>query len=247
MKIIAPKPFTFTAEGERAVLLLHGFTGSSADVRMVGRYLQKKGYTCHAPQYKGHGTPPEQLVEFTPEDWWQDVVAGYEHLKSLGYEDIAVVGLSLGGVFSLKLGYTVPIKGIVPMCAPMEISKEKMYEGVLAFAKEYKTREKKNSAQITEEMDRFKETPMQTIKALEQLLVEVKRSIDLIYAPTLVVQAQKDEMIDPDNATIIYENIESVEKDLHWYENSPHVITLGEEKEQLHEDIYEFLESLDWS
>ena len=26
-----------------------------------------------------------------------------------------------------------------------------------------------------------------------------------------------------------------------------HVITLGPEKEQLHEDIYEFLESLDWN
>jgi carboxylesterase len=247
MKIIAPKPFTFQAEGRRAVLLLHGFTGSSADVRMIGRYLQKKGYTCHAPQYRGHGVPPEQLVEFSPEDWWQDVVEGYEHLKGLGYEDIAVVGLSLGGVFSLKLGYTVPIKGIVPMCAPMEIKKDKMYEGVLAFAKEYKIREKKNPKQIDDEMERFKDMPMETINALESLLHEVNGSIDLIYAPTLVVQAKKDEMIAPKNATIIFEKIESLEKELKWYENSPHVITLGEEKEQLHEDVYDFLESLDWA
>ncbi|GAA3319729.1 hypothetical protein GCM10020331_027810 [Ectobacillus funiculus] len=48
MKVGAPKPFTFEA-GERAVLLLHGFTGHSADVRMLGRYLEGKGYTCHAP------------------------------------------------------------------------------------------------------------------------------------------------------------------------------------------------------
>ena len=32
----------------------------------------------------------------------------YDHLKDQGYEEIAVVGLSLGGVFSLKLGYTLP-------------------------------------------------------------------------------------------------------------------------------------------
>ena len=63
---------------------------------------------------------------------------GYEFLKSKGHESIAAVGLSLGGVFSLKLGYTVPIKGIVPMCAPMYIkSEEVMYEGVLAYAREY--------------------------------------------------------------------------------------------------------------
>ena len=52
MKLASPKPFTFEG-GDRAVLLLHGFTGNSADVRMLGRFLEKKGYTCHAPIYKG--------------------------------------------------------------------------------------------------------------------------------------------------------------------------------------------------
>lgn len=41
MQIKLPKPFFFE-EGQRAVLLLHGFTGSSADVRQLGRYLQKR-------------------------------------------------------------------------------------------------------------------------------------------------------------------------------------------------------------
>ena len=50
MQIKLPKPFFFE-EGKRAVLLLHGFTGNSADVRQLGRYLQKKGYTSYAPQY----------------------------------------------------------------------------------------------------------------------------------------------------------------------------------------------------
>ncbi|BBP92335.1 hypothetical protein BsIDN1_59530 [Bacillus safensis] len=51
MKVVTPKPFTFKG-GEKAVLLLHGFTGNTADVRMLGRYLNDRGYTCHAPQYK---------------------------------------------------------------------------------------------------------------------------------------------------------------------------------------------------
>src|SRR3954467_1094357 len=131
MKMVAPKPFTF-GDGRRAVLLLHGFTGNTADVRMLARFLEKRGYTCHAPLYKGHGVPPEELVLSGPEDWWQNVMEGYEFLKQQGHKEIAVAGLSLGGVFSLKLGYTLPIKGIVPMCAPAYIkSEEVMYEGVL--------------------------------------------------------------------------------------------------------------------
>ncbi|MGF3105215.1 alpha/beta hydrolase [Rossellomorea sp. DUT-2] len=247
MKTVLPKPFTFEA-GPRAVLLLHGFTGNSADVRMLGRFLEKKGYSSHAPHYKGHGVPPEELVHTGPEDWWQDVMDGYELLKSKGYEEIAVAGLSLGGVFSLKLGYTVPVKGIVPMCAPMYIkSEEVMYKGVVDYAREFKKFEGKQEEQIEKEIEEFKKTPMNTLKALQELIADVRGNVDMIYSPTFVVQARHDHMINTDSANIIYDNVESDEKDMKWYEESGHVITLDKEKEQLHEDVYDFLEKLDWT
>lgn len=247
MKIVAPKPFTFEG-GKRAVLLLHGFTGSSADVRMLGRFLESKGYTCHAPIYKGHGVPPEELVHTGPYDWWQDVMKGYERLKEKGYEEIAVAGLSLGGVFSLKLGYTVAVKGIIPMCAPMYIkSEETMYNGVVDYARQYKKFEGKNLEQIEIEMEEFKKTPMGTLKALQDLIADVRNNVDMIYAPTFVVQARHDEMINTDSANIIYNEVESEQKQIKWYEESTHVITLGKEKEQLHKDVYEFLETLNWT
>lgn len=246
MKVTAPKPFTFTA-GSRAVLLLHGFTGNSADVRMLGRFLQKKGYTCHAPQYKGHGVPPEELVHTGPADWWQDVLGGYDFLKEKGYDEIAVAGLSLGGVFSLKLGYTLPIKGIISMCAPMHIkSEEVFYQGVLTYAEEYKRDENKTNEEIKAEMEQFKKTPMATLKALQGLLQEVRDNVDMIYTPTFVVQGRQDKMINTESANIIHDEVEAEHKKLKWYENSGHVITFGVEKDQLHEDVYQFLEKLKW-
>ncbi|MEH7252735.1 carboxylesterase [Neobacillus niacini] len=246
MKIAVPKPFTFRG-GKRAVLLLHGFTGNSADVRMLGRFLEKRGYTCHAPHYKGHGVPPEELVQTGPDDWWEDVINGYNYLKNQGYEEIAVGGLSLGGVFSLKLGYTVPIKGIVPMCAPMYIkSEEVMYQGILEYAREYKVREGKSEERIEIEMNEFTKTPMTTLKALQALISDVRDHVDMIYAPTFVVQARNDKMINTESANIIYGEVESVLKEIKWYEESGHVITLDKERDQLHEDIYAFLEKLEW-
>ncbi|WP_174728612.1 alpha/beta hydrolase [Mesobacillus harenae] len=246
MKKLVPKPFTFEG-GKRAVLLLHGFTGNSADVRMLGRFLQGKGYTCHAPIYKGHGVPPEELVHTGPEDWWKDVTDAYQFLKEEGYEEIAVAGLSLGGVFSLKLGYTVPLKGIIPMCAPMYIkSEEVMYRGILDYAREYKKWEGKTEGEIESEMEEFQKTPMKTLKALQGLISDVRNSVDLIYAPTFIIQARHDHMINTDSANIIYNEVESEQKDLKWYEESGHVITLDKEREQLHEDIYQFLETLNW-
>src|SRR5699024_2043189 len=109
MKIKQPEPFTFEA-GPRAVLLLHGFTGHSTAVRMLERFLEKKGYTSHAPIYRGHGRPPEALIKTTPDEWWEDVKYAYQHLKDLGYEQIAVAGLSLGGVMWLRLSCMDKIK-----------------------------------------------------------------------------------------------------------------------------------------
>lgn len=246
MKIVPPKPFTFE-RGKRAVLFLHGFTGNSSDCRMLARFLEAKGYTCHAPIYKGHGLAPEELIRTGPEDWWQDVMEAYEFLQNKGYKEIAAVGLSIGGVFSLKLGYTVPIKGIVPMCAPMYIkSEEVMYKGVLEFAREYKRREGKNEEMIVKEMEEFQKTPMRTLKALQSVIADVREHVDMIYAPVFVVQGRHDKMINIDSANIIYNEVESELKEIKWYEESGHVITFDREKDVLHEDVFQFLEKLDW-
>jgi carboxylesterase len=241
------KPFFFEA-GPRAVLLLHGFTGSSADVRMLGRFLEKKGYTSLAPQYRGHGTAPEELITSNPDEWWEDVQEAYRHLQEAGYQEIAVAGLSLGGVFSLKLGLNQPVKGIITMCAPMSMrTLDLMFEGVLAYAKQYKQYEGKKDAEIEIEMDAIRQKGMPSLPDLQKLISAVRTEVDLVYAPLFVVQATNDDIIDPKSAHYIYEEAQSNMKEIKWYEHSGHVITLDREKDQLHEDIYQFLEKLDWS
>lgn len=241
------QPFFFEA-GKRAVLLLHGFTGSSADVRILGRFLEKHGYTSYAPHYKGHGVPPEEVIESSPKEWWQDVRDAYDFLKQKGYEEIAVAGLSLGGVLALKLSLNVPLKGVVTMCSPMTMrTTEMMFQGVLKYAKEYKKFEGKSQDQIQEELEIIKQKGMPSLIDLQQFVQTVKNELDLIYTPILIIQSRNDEIIDPKSAHIIYENVESIQKELIWFEHSSHVITLDKEKNKLHQDIYRFLENLDWT
>ncbi|MBX0357454.1 carboxylesterase [Halobacillus sp. Nhm2S1] len=247
MKIKQPQPFTFE-EGERAVLLLHGFTGHSADVRMLGRFLQKHGYTTHAPIYEGHGKELEALIDARPEDWWADVQDALNHLRELGYEKIAVAGLSLGGVLGLKLAYSEPIKGIITMCSPMFFDNEKqLTQGFEFKARQYKQLEGKDKETIDREVRELLNESEEMFKQLGGFITEVHDEVDQIYTPTFVVQAEKDEMINTESANYIYEQVEADQKDIKWYKNSGHVITMDKEKEQLHEDILAFLESLDWS
>lgn len=247
MRKLQNHPFFFQA-GPRAVLLLHGFTGNSSDVRMLGRFLEKKGYTTYAPLYRGHGVSPEELIQSNPDEWWADVLAAYDYLKEAGYKEIAVAGLSLGGVLALKLGVNKPLKGIITMCSPMTMrTTEMMFSGVLKFAQQYKQAEKKSEQEIEQEMAMIRQAGMPSLVDLQKLVQDVKEEIDHLYTPILVIQATHDEVIDPESANVIYNRVESIEKTLKWYENSSHVITLDKEKEQLHEDIYVFLESLHWT
>ena len=89
--------------------------------------------------------------------------------------------------------------------------------------------------------------PTETLKELSETLNNVRNEIDEVLDPILVVQGENDEMINPQSANYIYENVDSDEKDIKWYANSGHVITIDKEKEQVFEDVYSFLESLDWS
>ncbi|SFG52422.1 alpha/beta hydrolase [Sporolactobacillus nakayamae] len=247
MELRRPKPF-FLDSGPRAVLLLHGFTGNSIDVRHLGRYLHQRGYTCYGPIYSGHGGAPEELLQTGPDDWWRDVQNAVAFLRRHGHPEIAVCGLSLGGVFSLKSGYTFSVKGIVPMCAPAySDNRDRLLNGTISFARTYKQYQGKTEAAIAAELADFKTKIPTVLDPLGELIDEVRENSRRISTPALIVQARQDEMIPMNSAQYFYETIQSADKHLKWYENSTHVITLGTEKVQLHQDIYAFLESLDWS
>ncbi|MGC4378964.1 carboxylesterase [Fictibacillus sp. Mic-4] len=246
MKIISPKPFTYRG-GNKAVLLLHGFTGSTIDVKMLGNYLHERGFTCHAPLYKGHGSGPDELIQTGPDEWWQDALDGYHFLEAEGFSDIAVAGVSLGGVFSLKIGAELPVKGIVSMCAPIqEKSLDDLYLRVLNYAKQYKKIEGKDDEQIRAELEELKQRPMPSLKHLQQLIVHTREKLASISSPIFVLQGCLDESLYQESARILYNHVHSEIKQLKWYEQSGHIITLGKEREKVCKDVYAFLQSLNW-
>lgn len=246
MKVVAPKAFTLEG-GKRAVLLLHGFTGSTKDVKRLGQYLQKRGYTCHAPMYRGHGVTPEELLQTSPADWWQDVVEGYNHLKNLGYKEIAVAGISLGGVFSLKVAEEFPVKAVVSMCAPIKRnSTDGLFDRLYNYAKIYKSFEGKSKEEILDELETLKMTNRDSFDGVHEMTEMTCGGLQLINSPTLVLQGLLDDDIYQESASFIHERVETDEKEIIWYKESGHIITVGKEKDKVCEDVYEFLNQVDW-
>jgi len=50
------EPFEFKTNSKKAVLLLHGLGGCPYELRTLGEFLNKNGYSVVAPIYPGHGS-----------------------------------------------------------------------------------------------------------------------------------------------------------------------------------------------
>lgn len=112
--------------------------------------------------------------------------------------------------------------------------------------KNYKKFEGKEMDQIKKEMDHFSKLPMPSLNDLQEIIIQVSKKLDSITSPAFILQGKLDEDLYIASAEFIYNQINSVDKHLKWYEQSGHIITLGEEREKVFEDVYRFLDSLEW-
>lgn len=241
MNFKLPETFYFKEDsGKSAVLLLHGFTGNTSDVRQLGRYLQKKGMTSYSINYEGHAEHPKKITKSSPYVWYKQVVDAYDFLKSEGYEDIFAAGVSIGGVMALNLTRDRDLVGISTICSPMYLKEsETLYSQFTTYAEKYlKMFENKSPEEIESELEQLEMTS--TFEDIRTFIQMVKGNLEDVMIPTFVAQGEKDEVINPESANVIFDSISTDDKEIKWYPDGGHVLTIDKSKEELFEDIYKF-------
>ena len=118
MKVKSPQSIYLKGHRQQAVLLLHSFTGTVRDVKHLAQQLNEEGFTCYVPSYPGHGLPLKEFTQHNINDWWEQVTAAYQFLRNEGYSRINVTGVSLGGLFTLRLAEHFDLERIAVMSAP---------------------------------------------------------------------------------------------------------------------------------
>ncbi|MSQ55327.1 MAG: alpha/beta fold hydrolase [Betaproteobacteria bacterium] len=99
--------------GKTGVLLIHGLTGTPAEMRFVAKGLNRAGFTVAGMQLAGHCGDEADLLRTGWRDWYRSVdEAASKLLKEVDH--LFVGGLSMGAVLALKLAIERPqdVRGV---------------------------------------------------------------------------------------------------------------------------------------
>lgn len=121
-----PEAFDFFPKDDNSpgLLLIHGFTGTPAEVKYLAEGISKKGIGAHGPLLAGHGTRVEDLGRTGWHDW---LLTAEDKVKSLenvyGPEKFFIGGLSMGALLAIRIFVRDPGKfaGLVVMAAPLRL------------------------------------------------------------------------------------------------------------------------------
>jgi carboxylesterase len=230
--------------GPVGVLLSHGFTATSAEVRLLGKYLHERGYTVAGPLLPGHGTTIEEMNRCRWGDWARSMEETYQQLASR-CQRVVVGGESMGGLLALYLAAEHPEAAAVLAYAAALRSTSKPMQlatSLLAPFVSYRTWPPGPKTLVDERWQGYPARPLKAALQLFRLQKEVSRRLPSIHQPALIMQGCLDRSVFPDVPAELAQRIGSQDKEVHWLEKSEHCLLLDQEWEQAAEITARFLE-----
>ncbi|MGJ8522883.1 Thermostable monoacylglycerol lipase [Carnimonas sp. R-84981] len=250
--------------GEHArtgVLLIHGLTGTPNEMRIVGRGLNKQGFTVFAVKLAGHCGTVEDLLATSWHDWLDSACRGAE-LLATHVDRIVTGGLSMGAVLALALaqrrpqlidgvmalsttfrhdGWSIPwwarpMTALLPITCKLGLARNKVFNeqppyGIMDEALRAMIVKSMNSGDSAEAG--LPGNPWWSVAEMKKLSEHTRRHLDSVYAPCLVMHARNDDIASVKNAYKIVAGARHAEVTLVLLTDSYHMITIDKQRRQV--------------
>lgn len=268
VRLNTPNEF-FLRGGRTGVLLIHGLTGTPAEMRVLAKGLQRAGHTVYGVQLAGHCGTHEDLIATTWQDWYASVQAAADTLRAQ-VDSMQVVGLSMGALLALKLaadrptdiagvgalsptfrydGWSIPaysrLSFLLPLFRTLGICRQRtFYERPPYGIKDVALRNKIVTKMFSGDSAAagLPGNPWYAVIELRALAAHVRKLLPTIEAPCLVVHATDDDIASlRNNSQLIRDNVKGAVTTL-WLYDSYHMITIDRERRRVIEAVLGFIE-----
>ena len=227
--------------GETGILLVHGLTATTAEVRPLAKNLFQAGYTVAGPLLPGHGTTPHDCNAVRWEAWLESVEAAYEELARR-CRRVFVGGESTGALLAIHLAVSHPeAAGVLAYAPAFRLAARSRELVLLRVNAPFVESVPKRTIRPRENWQGYPVWPLKATVELLELQRVVGRLLPRLTQPLLIVQGRLDKTLAPASAPMLFERAGSQAKDLYWMEESGHVVVLERELDQIVEITLGFL------
>jgi len=230
-----------------AALLLHGYTGTPYEVRVLADDLHDQlGLACHAPLLPGHGDDPAALNHVSADDWLDAAVAAYDLADALDQHEHnerrprVVVGSSMGGLLALQLALVRPVSAIVLLAPAL-----RLFQGATASvmalslglwrARPFVIKESAGGDVGADDAQRsnptYKVLPTRGLTQLLALQWRTERILHEVKAPLCTFHGDRDTTIDAASSRLIARRVASDVVEHHRLRQTQHLVGLDVERD----------------
>lgn len=243
-------------------LLIHGLGGTEFDMGAMHKVLARAGVETHGVTLPGHAGCPEDLLDVRVEDWMAVVTQRYRELCAQ-YEVLHVIGMCLGALLAVELckreshtrgalvslsapvfldGWSTPwyravrylVYRLPGMPRRIRVREEDPYgvksELVRAFIK---------AGFARGDGFHYQWVPLACVRQVDRLRGMVRRGLERMRCPTLIMHAEEDELTSPRSAHFLEQRIP--EATLVMLQDSYHMICVDQERERVMRNVLGFL------
>lgn len=223
--------------------MIHGFTGNPGSMRGVADAMVAAGFHVEMPLLPGHGTRVADMLPTRWADWSAAAEAAYQALAARA-DKVVVVGLSMGGALTLRLGADHPeIAGLVcinPATQPMPAEMIAMVEGMVADGTDTMPAIGSDIADPDVKESAYEATPL---APLLSLMVDGLAPLSQVYGsmrmPLMLMNSPQDHVVEPAQAEYLASNYGGPVERLS-LERSYHVATQDYDRQLIFDEAVAF-------
>lgn len=244
----------FLAGGPAGVLLLHGFTGSPTEMRLIAGYLHQRGVTVSVPLLPGHGTTVSDCNACCWTDWTQAAASALAELRAR-CDTVFVGGLSMGTLLSLVLAADNPdLAGVVLYSPAVKLAEWRLVFTPLAkrfiatLPKDVNADQDLTDPSATQNLWSYDENPVAAAAELLKLQKQALQGLPQVASPLLIIHSTLDQSIHRDSARMVYDRVGTPPDDkyLVTLNNSGHNLVVDSEWERVADLSYRFVLRYAW-
>lgn len=237
-------PFMLCPAGaETAALLVHGFTATPWEMRLLAEHLADRGIASLAVRLPGHGTSPEDLAQRHWQEWLGTALDGYRLLDE-EFASVFGIGMSTGCLVLLAAAAKNPLNGLI-LCSPYlrVLHKLAPYAGWLRWLRPYHEKAEEKDPQHHYYLRR----PVAGVHQINSMIKAVRKELPQITCPVLAFNGEGDQTVDISSGRELVRMMGSTTKHYQQYgPDVPHVLTREENprRKDMFNRIVDFIQEL---